>query len=311
MVRSLLPLSLARIGGAWALVSGCADDPSPPCTSCALTDAHNYRYSSELGAEVVPLRAGADATVTWAALTTDIRGRPLDPDAIDAMLVLFGSLTPAEVLVAAAEDALDGEIAGYFFCDPDGATCALSEFCLAYACLEPAEHFEAARGTWAVMLRGVDEQGGDQQGALSLMFLSPEADAVGTEAAFTDASASLTMDVRLSAPLRVGAAVEVDWSGVTRDGLGNGLDAHRIDRLELARHDLPVAELEAGFARVDELAGARWSMDVEGADHASLSGLTGDTAFAGIDADHTWLLALRCTTCLNPYPPIVVVLEGG
>lgn len=298
------------------LLLACADPPAPPaaaCTDCVLTDDHVYTVASTITAATTPLPPGADATISWDAFTTDLRGRPVDPatTVADAVLVLFDDLTPDEVTAAVAEDELSQDaIAGYFTCDPEGTSCRLSDFCLYHACFEPETYFAAERGTWLVLLRAAGEQG-----ALTLQFLAPDDRATGDVAAFDDTTAALDLDVDLRgpAPLRVadGADVAVDWSGVTRDGLGHPLDLHRIDRLEVGRYDAPPADLEAGFARLDGLADATWTLDVEGADHAALADLQGDTPFPGVDAGHTWLLALRCTTCLGPLPPIVAVLEAG
>lgn len=289
---------------------GCDDEPAG-CDDCALTDAHNFSYTSQLDVATAPLLEATDGQVDWSSLTTDIRGRSLDPmsGVDDVLLLVFQQLSAQEVMTAVAEDTLDqNEISAYFTCEPDDASCALSEFCLFITCLDPPEYFSADRGTWMVMLRSSDEQGG-----LAMLFIEPDPDSPVTTASIDDDSASLQLDADLSSadPLQVaeGPDILVDWNGLTHNGLGNDLALHQIDGLEVARYDQSIEEVQDQFLLLDDLPSQRWTMDVEGVASADLTELVGDSPFEGIDDEHLWLLALRCSTCLNPIPPFIAVLE--
>ncbi len=294
------------------LLTGCTGEDEPPgCDDCALTDAHNFSYTSELDVATAPLMEAADGEVEWGSLTTDIRGRALDPatGVDEALLLLFHQLSAEEVMDAVATDTLaQEELSAYFICEPDDSSCQLSEFCLFMTCLDPPDYFTADRGTWMVMLSSTDEQGG-----LSMLFVEPDAGSTATTASIDDDSAALLLDADLSSaePLQIldGPEIVVDWSGLTRNGLGNGLALHQIDGLEVASYDLTAEELQDQFLLLDDLPSQRWTMDVEGTATADLSELAGDSPFGGIDEDHLWLLALRCSTCLNPIPPFLTVLE--
>ena len=51
-------------------------------------------------------------------------------------------------------------------------------------------------------------------------------------------------------------------------------------------------------------------MDLPGGTTASLGDATnGGAAFDGFSGNGVWLLALRCTTCANPAPLFLTVLE--
>ena len=76
----------------------------------------------------------------------------------------------------------------------------------------------------------------------------------------------------------------------------------------MARYDEDLATLESNFFDLKTMASESWSMSVAGETSASLADLEGDSAFEGIDGDHTWLLVLWCSVCENPVPKAMVVL---
>lgn len=300
------------------LLAGCATvetdggDLPPPCLDCALTDAHQFRYTAELHADTVRLAAGQDAVVRWDGLAHDVHGHDRDPfgDIQTARLVAFRGLGPEEVLDALAHDDLpQSAITLYLTCTPTDAACALSEFGMLGNTLDVTEYFVPGQATWLVALVCDDEAG-----ASAFLFLEPDAASDVHEAVLDDGVSSLDVDVDLEslAPVRVPAArtdVRVDWSGVTRDGLGNPLYAPSVDELLIGRYDLTPAELAQGVYDLEEVAVERWSLALDGSTHASLADVTGDTPFTGVVPGSTWILALRCSTCLNPAPRLLTLLE--
>jgi len=281
-----------------------------PCETCVVEDRHNFRYASQLDVAQATLAQSQDATVSWEGLSADLRGRPLDPvsNPGEAVLLWFPLLEHEAIVQHIANDSLTQDAIGaYFFCRPDEPRCALSSFCLDHTCLEPAQYFEAERGSFLVTLRdGVDQQ------ALAFLFLAPDPASDETLAVIGDSATALEVQVDLEGvdPLEVGpgADLELDWGGLSRDGLGNPLALHRLDALELAHFAAEPAALEADFLLLDELTAERWSMDVEGLISASLAGFEG---FDGIDDQGTWLLALRCSSCQSPIPKVIVRLVPG
>lgn len=297
------------------LAAGCdasvADGEVEPCSECVLSDANNYAYTSTLAVDTLAVPEHADTLLRWDGLTRDLRGDPLDPGAIaEARLVAFRSLTPEQIVYGLAHDALDqADVAAYVTCVPTDASCALSEFGMFGNAIDIQQYFEEGYGTWLLALGGEGVAGVD-----ALAFLAPGADVTALEAVVTDTTSRLDADVDLAslAPVVVDpytADITLDWSGLTRDGIGDPLELDTVDELWIGRFDQSPAELERRAFELEILAEASWTLDVNGATSAELALAQGDGAFLGIDRAHTWMAALRCRSCTNPAPRVLTFLE--
>jgi hypothetical protein len=296
------------IGPLLGTLAACADEAGPPpCTDCVLTEGMNYHYEPTLAASVRPLPPLSDPRLVWDGLTRDLQGHAVDPADLDAAnLLVFRDLTPEEVLDRVAHDRLDqSELRIIAACAPDTPACTLSDFALGSNRFDPSQYFEVGSGTWLVTV----SRAGDA-GAAALVFLAPTDGADPVEdVVLADGDSTLSVDVRFSDDrLRVeaGGAPSLDWSGLTTDALGNPASLSRFDRLYLARFDEELPVLTRDFLDLEQLAEEHWELDVAGRTTAALAELDG---FGGVDAGHRWLLALRCSTCRNPAPRFVTVLE--
>ncbi|MFT4977824.1 MAG: hypothetical protein ACI8S6_003731 [Myxococcota bacterium] len=70
----------------------------------------------------------------------------------------------------------------------------------------------------------------------------------------------------------------------------------------LARYTQGYDELEANFLQLEAQADDLYIVDVTGLGSLDLSEIDGFTDFSG---DGTWLVALRCGSCVNPSPPFL------
>lgn len=300
------------------LVLGCGgppvQEPLAECGDpCTLGDANNYTFASELDVAVHTLLSKADVRISWPDLTTDLLGQPLEPVEIDLVtLIVFPELTPDEAAVALGEDTATQALVGlYQVCEPTDFACRLSEFGLLGSHPGIDQYFEEGTGSWLLAL--------GQQGAANaraMVFLQASDAATDTEVVVTDDSYHLTAEVDLGSltPVRVpqGTRPILDWSGLTRDGFGHDMEIRTIDTLEVARYDESVAQLEEQFLDIEQLADERWSADVSGNVSYDLADLTdGDLAFPGFDADGTWVIALRCSSCFHPAPRFMTVVSSG
>ncbi len=290
-----------------------ADAPVLPCSDCVLANRNNFAYTSELDIGSSPLRAETDATIRWDTLTRDVRGGAIDPrrDLDEARLIAFRDLDPDTLAYAIAHDELDqADVSVFVTCTPTDAACALSDFGMFGNTLDIQQYFQEGYGTWLLALGKHGAPGAD-----ALMFLDADAETDVIEAHITDTTSRLSVDVDLDTltPLVVPLGnpdLTMDWSALTRDGLGDELDHATLDELWVARFAETPEELASDVFSLEERAQVSWTLDVSGLGAASLADLVGTGAFSGIDYAGTWLLALRCRTCTNPAPRFVTVLEG-
>ena len=292
---SLLPL---------ILLGGC-----DRADTAQVTDTNQFSYTSTLSCTPVQAQAQADVCLDWSGLTQDIQGHAVDEGITQVDLVLFRDLSWTEILDGLTEDSLtQAEVGLYVECEPSGASCCLDEFEIFGSSEAISEQFKEGSGNWLFSLttEGV-------HGSRTLACLEPMDDSETVLVEVGDDSASLELDVDLGAgqPVLVSTSpeLELDWSGLSIDGLGNELTHDRIDRVELASYELPAQELGEQFFDLRELATGSWALDISGRTSVKLSELEGDSAFLGVDADSTWLAVLWCSSCENPVPKAVFVLE--
>ncbi len=297
-----------------ALLGGCAElGPAAPdpCTTCVLSDDNNFALASVLDVGTTALRAEADARLDWSTLTRDIRGGALDAraDIDEARLLAFRNLEPAEIAEGLAHDTLNqADVTLYVTCTPTDASCMLSDFGMFGNHLDIQQYFLEGNGTWLLALGRHGEPGAD-----ALLFLDADEASAADSASVTDSTSALSVDVDLGALTPVVVPPDdrdllFDWSGLTQTGLGDPIAFGSIDTLRVARFRESPAELESDVFGLEARAEESWTLPVEGWTSASLSDLSGDSLFGGIDASSTWLLSLECRLCANPAPRFVTLL---
>lgn len=302
---SLLALALSACTGAGG------DDSAAPvvtCSDCVLNDANNYSWQGALDVEAWDLAAGENVHLSWDDLHHDLYGGSIEPTDVDRVVLLaMTQLTPDDVRQAIADDdLLMSDASLTVFCDPTGTSCDLADFELFGNDLVVEDYFVEGTGTWLAALLTEDDT------FASVGLLVPDDASELTSVAFSDETATLTLDVDLQSltPVVVdpGTPLTLDWTGLTVDGVGNSLFVDSIDTVLVGRFDLSVEEMEQQVNALEDLADPLWTLEVT-EPRADLSLLVGDTPFQGIDADGTWLVALYCGSCLNPAPRFVTLLQ--
>ena len=279
------------------------------CSACTLTDANNYTWQGSLAVDEWDLTAGANVTLSWDDLHHDLYGIPIEPTDVERVVLLaMTQLTPDDVRQAIADDdLLMSDASLTVFCSPEGTTsCELADFELFGNELVVEDYFIEGTGTWLAALLTADDT------FASVGLLVPDVSSTLTSVAFSDETAALTLDVDLKSlsPVVVdpGTPLTIDWTALTVDGVGNALFVDSIDQVLVGRFDLSVDQMEDQVTSLETLADPLWTLDVT-EPNADLSTLVGDVPFEGIDADGTWLLALYCSSCLNPAPRFVTLLQ--
>ncbi len=321
MSRSL-PFLLAALAacGPKGDDSGAADDTATAtCASgaIALSDADNYSYQGSLDVPSIPT-AAADVQVCWDGVSQDIQCHDLPADEIDRLaMVRFGSLTEDEVEAGlAGNDLQQADVSGYAeWTVEDGATCAnLSDLSFFGTPIDIESEYTEDGGTYLLMLAEGTLPG---TGARALAFLDPSASSDVTEIEMPDGCGILDFQADLASlqPLRLCAEGPwtLDWSGLTADAHGGSLDGVVIDTAMLGFYEgMSAADLEASFLDLELIPTHLYTATLDGGSSVDLASLSEDgTPFSGFDPalDGTWMFALRCSTCPNPAPVFLTLIE--
>jgi hypothetical protein len=156
-------------------------------------------------------------------------------------------------------------------------------------------------------------------GARTMMFIQPTTSSTNTTVnaqagcGFLEFAADLTTPTRL--PIPSAGPWRLDWRELTRDGGGNAIPFEAIDGLLLGFYEnMTVADLEADIFDIELIATTLWEIQLTGGRTADLAnaqqrGGSGEL-FTGFDrGSGVWMLALMCSTCQNPSPILLTVLE--
>jgi len=297
------------------LLIGCPTDDTgadhtgqPHDGTVPLSDEDNASLTITLNAETAVLAQGQNCTIDWAQLSVDLLGRPIQPtqDITEARIYSFQSLDPASILAGLATETLSqADVSFIVSCTPENNRCNLADFVTMGHWIIPSSDFVQGQGLWLLELKGEDADGPH-----GLAFLQPAP--ASPEQLYTITNSSSSMDAQLdltssgALPIPTEPDITIDWSDLLLDAQGVELDAGDVDRVVL--HRFEQADHADDMLAWSSQAAETWSLDV-GSTNATLEALVGDSAFTGIDADSTWLLALYCRRCDLPVPRFVTLLE--
>lgn len=305
------------------LIASCASDggdsggaTAVPPTDLVLEDHHNYQFTGTLEVPETLTTALVDFAVDWSALSLDMQCHPTDPvaDIDNLALLVFPYLTTTEVEAGlSGSNLLQADLGGYTSHLPADATDArLTDFTFFGTDVDIETLYAEGSGTWLLLLATGTRIG---LGTRMLSFVTPVAAETNTQVDVTDGCAVLNFDADLQSlvpvPVRAGGPWNLDWSGLTVDGQGNPMALGNIDGLMLGHYpDHTAAELEADFVDIELLADAVWELPLASGSTADLSLATADgVPFSGFTSGGTWVLGLRCSTCSNPAPLFLTVLD--
>ncbi len=295
------------------VLTGCPGDQT-----VYLHDANNFSYVGTIDAPSVETASGVSVEICWDQLTSDIQCHEVAPESDIGILTLarFSHLSEEEVEEDISTDSmLQSDLSGFLEHLPAaGETCAqLEDFSLQGTEVDLAVEYTEAGGTYLLLLGSGTEAG---LGTRVLTFLAPSESSENTQVDIEDGCGVLDFEADLSSLSTVSVEPEgeswvVDWGDLTTNGLGNVLSLSNIDQLFLAHYpDLGVADLEEQFLDIELVASELWRLDLSGTFSADLAEAQGDSgAFGGFSSEGSWVLALMCTTCSNPAPLFLTLLD--
>ncbi len=295
-------------------------------------DAQNYAYTVDIDIVPTSIQALSDATVCWSDVTTDIRGRPLDPSTIEQVTLTRVSLTEAETEQAVIQNTLTQEyVADIRMLVSPTDTCAqLTDFSIIGNFFLPEFDMpEDPDTTWLASVWKFNDYGRNE--ILMSGIFEPLAASDNNTFDINDSSTALTFDADLQSLSEVRACegpsqLWFDWSGVTVDATGKAWDSRTSDTLLIGKVAGSVADAEESFIQLYETAEAIWTMPVYGLtrthllDDGTISAVDYDgrtlvpraldgTAFPGFDSTGTWLIGIECSTCTSPAPTFLTVVS--
>jgi len=300
------------------MLVGCVPETASeadPSGEILLADENNFWLEATVSISSVAVAERTDLTVDWSSVTSDLRCQAVEP-ALDVQalwLVRFPTLSEAEVEGRLSEGELYSSDIGVFFeVEALGRTSVmLSEFELFGLPYDVEEELTEEEGT--LLLVAISESAGGLV-TRSAVFLAPGA---ASEASSVELPAGCGV-LEASADLRSLTPVDVlpdgpwlvSWEAATTDCRGAVNTLPGVDSVAIVRFDdWTLGELEADFLALEGSAAELWTADIDGAE-ADLSLLVDGSGepFPGFSDDATWLLALRCSTCITAAPLFLTVL---
>jgi hypothetical protein len=310
------------------LASGCESTEATGSTdngargNVLLRDEHNYQSTSELTIPTIETASAADLEICWPTAMTDIRCHDVEPqEDIDTVALLrFLHLSEADVALELTSGELaQSEVDGYleYLTDHESTCARLSAMTFFGTPIDLEEEYvESDDHTYLLLFAAGTTPG---VGAKTMVFVKPTASSTNTRVdavpgcGFLDFSAELTSVEKVRIP-EEGPWV-VDWRDVTRDSLGNEIVFESIDSVVVGFFEgMTLADIEAQILDLELIATSLWEVELEGgrtADLAEARARSGNGSFPGFarDEEGVWLLALMCSTCQNPSPIVLAVLE--
>jgi hypothetical protein len=313
--RVVVALGLAGCGGSAKMTE--------PGGNILLTDANNYSATGSLSIPTVET-APTDLDVCWGGVVSDIQCHPVAPaaDLDNVSLLRFAHLSEEQVEAKLssgqlAQSEVDGYVE-YHTIDGGGATCMkLSQLSFFGTKIKLAEEYvESADQTYMLLFTEGTKPG---IGARAMTFIKPTAASVNTKVEGPAGCGLLTFSADLASltPISIEASAPwvIDWRNIKRDGQGNPIVFEAIDGLIIGFYkDKNVADIQAKIFDLELMATTLWELPLTGGRTADLSKATErgtGAAFPGFSqgGPGVWMLGLMCSTCQNPAPLLLTVLQ--
>ncbi len=295
-----------------------------------LSDANNYTSVSILDLPVIDTIPGDDVEICWDGLTQDLQCHGVAPQTdVDLITLLrFPAQAQAEVANALAIGRVELSQLVYMadYEPPEGsAMCTqLSALTRFGSPLTLAEDYSESGDIYVVVFQKGTDPG---VGALAMSFVNPTALSGNTrvDAPMTACpNLSFSANIQQVVPITLPAAApwQVDWSGVTRDSTMEGLQFTKIDSVLVGFYaNMTVADIEANILDIELIATELYEVPHDYAVNKNVADLslaterTTGAPFPGLArADGltgTWMMAVMCSSCQNPAPAILTILQPG
>jgi len=297
----------------------------------ASSAANNYQFQSniQLGNQQT-VASKTDLTFDWSALNKDMYNETIDPKSgIGTFVLALYHLSKDALQTKINADSLlpqDRVAVGTY---PTGGTvdhCSTTDLSVLGQPLDhnvllgylDASTYGTGEYTYLALVGAGTEFGKNARMITSFTVgSSASTTTVSIKPDSTAVTFTATLDKLTPTPIPVGKSnINFDWTTITANAMGRTIDSNNIydiTKVLVASFTQPVSELQknSNFLNLETLATNTWSDTNLSGTNDVLSNLkdSSGNAFAGIDATHTWIIALECTSCMNPAPWYITVLK--
>jgi hypothetical protein len=308
------------------LLAACEGGSSGPTSTAnaSIKNENNYTVTSKLTIPVAPTKPGANLTTCWTLLKTDLLGHAVvapDSNIESVHFLQVVNLTQEQISAQFSADTFDFNSSVKLvrsFSSTTGSTCAaLSAFHTGQDYLGPQDYVMPtdANTNYLLLFAHGNVPG---QGIKTMTFLAPTTGSDVNEADAPEGKPLLQFAADLNKPeVKIPATGHwvIEWSQLTRDGMGGDVSPQNIDSLLLAFYPgMAVVDLQAQAADYDRIPTST-SYHVAIPDAAKSVDLataqtTAGQAFSGFSQTNgVWAVALQCSKCYLPSPIAVVILN--
>ena len=315
-------LLLSR-AGPLALLGACGGLGEGRSGVILLGDANNYRATASLSLPTTETAPATDLDICWTNLTTDLLCHSVAAETdIDTVgLLRLRRLTQPQIEAQLVSGELkQSDVDGYvqYFTDHVTTCMKLSQFSFFGTAADVATLYVETNVETYMLVFAHGLQAG--VGSRAMTFIKPTATSTNTRVdapsgcGLLDFAADLTTLEKVAVP--TSGPWTVDWGDVTTNGQGDSVAYATINRLLVAFYQgMSAADLQAKFFDIETLATSLWELPVRGGHTAELGQAverSSGAAFSGFRrTDGIWMLALLCTTCQNPAPVVLTILDPG
>jgi hypothetical protein len=301
---------------------------NPGGVTIPITDTNQYTSQAALDIPTIETVAG-DITIDWSGVTNDLLCHDVEQmDLVNASFLKFAGMTEEEVeaeLTKSRPDTNKAEYWDHAIVDAEtSATLSTYERLGSGDLLDVDTDFAISdEDTYLVTVQVSTAAG---VGTKSMVFVKPAEEGAQTVEIGPGCPTPPILDftAQLDKPkiaFPSAAPWIVGWRDVFVDGTGGDIVLTGIDKLLVGFYpDMTTEDLERDFFDIEELASPMWELSINGTDlkgdlsdayKRNADGTVGNEKFSGFDEDGegTWLVALTCSTCQNPQPVILAILD--
>ncbi|HXJ22066.1 MAG TPA: hypothetical protein VMT03_17720 [Polyangia bacterium] len=323
----LLPLTTLSCGSSTG-----SGTPSVTCTNGTMVaaEANNYTFSSSIMLHPVKVKPKSDLTVDWGGVTIDFLTHPVNPKTdLNAIFLLSVNLKSSDFEMQLNDDTfstssinIPGPPPSYLPTNGETSKSMIGNFVTAAGYVTQSDldtYLDGTTYTPANTTFAFAAQSGTSVGTGQIhMLQSFELDSTSsnTNVTLTNSSTTLTYKADLQDLHPTGvpsgnANLSLDWSMIQKNALGGTFTPTNIAHAIVGRYTQTPAQLENQFLDLQTIASELYQADIPYGttlDFTTLMDSSGHS-FTGIDSNGTWLVALICTTCRNPAPWYLTILE--